>query len=298
MGMRVLQALRVVAVLALALIGVYVLEMGWFHWRPRHHWEPGLLPGLWPYVPLAAVLLVQTAVVALMGHVRLWAAALTALAVYAASLVVLAMFDVDPLWTHDPLEGAVALTCGFLVEWPLVWVGLSRYAPARPDARAPRARWRPAALVALVMSLLSAPIIPGFWQVADRLELVGSPSRACTSNVKQISLGLLMYREDYGQLPPVADVAQLQEAVMPYVRNADLFHCPGALDGRYFPLPSRAPSYEIADLSALGKGAVSEAETPVIWDSEPRHNGGWNVGYLDGHVQWVQAGLEQTVEGG
>ena len=52
----------------------------------------------------------------------------------------------------------------------------------------------------------------------------------CSSNLKQIGLGLLQYTQDYDEkFPPAASSADAYgwaNAVQPYVRSTQLFQCP------------------------------------------------------------------------
>ena len=118
--------------------------------------------------------------------------------------------------------------------------------------------------------------------------------RQCLSSLKQIVLGMLMYAQDHDEVLP--DAAAWMDELMPYLKNDQLFHCPSAPHLKY----------GYAMNAALSKRSMAEVAEPwqvaVIFDSDlgtrnafggpdavanpPRHNGGNNYAYVDGHVKW------------
>jgi prepilin-type processing-associated H-X9-DG protein len=119
----------------------------------------------------------------------------------------------------------------------------------------------------------------------------------CSSNEKQMGLGLLQYSDDYDQTLP--NSSTWMDTIHPYTRVD--FACP---DVRW-PGPA---GYGYAFNSRLsGKkidSTTSQADTPIIYDSTdlhrnatdpltsppspPRHDGGNNFLILDGHVRWFR----------
>jgi len=124
----------------------------------------------------------------------------------------------------------------------------------------------------------------------------------CQSNLKQLSLGILMYVQDYDGRYPLAH--NWAAGIDPYVKNAGVFRCPSR--------PDQPVGY--AFNSNLGgqpyEGVESPAGTVMLFDSSAGrtmrsqypyqlpspadtgeswlgiHNGGANVVYADGHVKW------------
>ena len=104
---------------------------------------------------------------------------------------------------------------------------------------------------------------------------------ACQQNLKQFSLGLLMYMQDYDEmLPPMKMPAQVHNRVHPYIKNRSVFSCP---ESRTYYLPNPALNY--VNLVSI----ESPAEFVMLRDSQPhtREDGKkhWNVAYVDGHVR-------------
>lgn len=116
----------------------------------------------------------------------------------------------------------------------------------------------------------------------------------CLSSLKQLMLGMLMYAQDHDNVLP--DAATWMDELMPYLKNDQLFYCPSAPHLKY----------GYAMNAALSKRNTAEIAEPwqvaVIFDSDlgtrnacggpdavanpPRHNGGNNYAYADGHVKW------------
>src|SRR6266511_5575737 len=99
---------------------------------------------------------------------------------------------------------------------------------------------------------------------------------SCKSNLKQMALGLLMYQQDYDEmLPPMVKPAQVQNRVMPYVKNRVIFSCPET-STEYLPNP--AMNYVRA------ASIAAPADTMILRDAKPHaiDSGNiWNVAYAD-----------------
>lgn len=117
--------------------------------------------------------------------------------------------------------------------------------------------------------------------------LAGAQKAACLSNVKQICLGILMLANDYD------DVFHFKpdnwvKAIMPYVKNNNIFHCPNDKSG--------AVSYSVNPYLA-GKNetkVAAPADTVLVYEGSKlklnfRHGGSACVGFADGHVRMVTA---------
>ncbi len=117
---------------------------------------------------------------------------------------------------------------------------------------------------------------------------------SCLANVKNLSLALVMYADDYGACPPAA---KWQETIMDYVKNPDIYRCPQAEELRSgFAYNNKLAGQQRPD-SPGSANIVSIFETDRGWDvhggptllpKEPRHEKGDNYGFADGHAKWVR----------
>jgi len=112
-------------------------------------------------------------------------------------------------------------------------------------------------------------------------------SPSCSSNVKQICLGLSMYNQDWDdRFPPHQD---WPDALYPYMKNRRLYVCPQA---RNIPVGyAYRQSFDLRPIKSVGP----PEKTIVFWDRQRqtelpafRHNEGLWVGYVDGHAKWLK----------
>ena len=152
-------------------------------------------------------------------------------------------------------------------------------------------------LALLCIPILAAMVFPVFMKARS-----SAHKMTCLSNVKNISLALQMYMSDNDDRLIAADdwCGDLEE----YVRNYDVFVCPvaGDLDCAY----AYNSDLSGADLSFFSDpmSTVAIFESDLGWNasglpqdilpSEPRHLGGDNYGFLDGHAQWVSRGADPS----
>jgi prepilin-type processing-associated H-X9-DG protein len=149
----------------------------------------------------------------------------------------------------------------------------------------------------LLIPLLAAILFPVFAQARAKAQAV-----SCLSNLKQQSLGTLMYSQDYDEkLPPTKDWMTKLE---PYLKNEKVFHCPSAKSSG----PEKAYGY--AFNSTISTVSVKKITTPeataMLFDSNlegesasskgfvpmtpARHNKRNNIAYADGHAKSIEAG--------
>lgn len=204
-------------------------------------------------------------------------------------------------------------------------------------------------VVIAIIAILAAILFPVFAQARAKAR-----QAVCLSNCKQVSLGFMMYFQDYEEQGPVGYSSGFSwplsycghnpglrcwwESITPYIKNEDVFNCPSATykltgssgsAGRSYPskglsltqsyptsispgpesvgvCPQPARVALFADASiAYGWSAAtafanvdrstiqlpygdggSGANPPD--DKYTRHQGGSNVGFLDGHVKWMR----------
>ena len=149
---------------------------------------------------------------------------------------------------------------------------------------------------------------------------------SCQSNLKQLTLGLLMYAQDYDEtfmgyaaspLPGGATFPYLDGGTgtnitwmvraYPYVKNFQVFSCPSDTRtwvGQYS--TKSAYGLNILAFPNFGKPNLADfaypAETSMIGESDgaaswgygfsasgafARHTDGLNVAFVDGHVKWI-----------
>ncbi len=142
------------------------------------------------------------------------------------------------------------------------------------------------------VALTAALMFPVFGRARSSARSV-----SCLSNLKQISLGLLMYTQDYDETLPPAQ--KWQSGEMPYVKNQSLFACSesktggyafnrriGRLHVRFFDSPALSPM--VFDSTLPGPEA-----NDLLQSFDARHSSsggvGGNVGFADGHVKLLRS---------
>ena len=157
-------------------------------------------------------------------------------------------------------------------------------------------------ILAIIAAFLFPSIVPD-----DR----GKHRSSCLSNLKQISLGLLQYTQDYDEkFPPAKNaVGGWADLVFPYVKSTQIFQCPNDRSGAgktsdYF-FNTRLLGVSMEKLAApeltisLGDGLLNQpfdanlSQLPATWlqdSSSPahRHLDGANYAFADGHVKWYK----------
>ncbi len=132
--------------------------------------------------------------------------------------------------------------------------------------------------------------------LAERPARERGMQEVCLSNLKQLALAALMFAADHDNQLPSAD--QWTDELVPYLKNEAIFKCPAAPDLECAYALNRAfagkdhgtivrPAEEVIFFeSNLGKrnatGTLKEVADP------PRHQGGNNYAFADGHCKWSQ----------
>lgn len=98
-------------------------------------------------------------------------------------------------------------------------------------------------VVIAIIAILAAILFPVFAQARAKAR-----QTACLSNMKQIGLGVAQYMSDYDTVYPAAQqnrpeagsnyVISWPSMIYPYIKNEDIFVCPGANDDRFRPDPA------------------------------------------------------------
>ncbi len=171
-------------------------------------------------------------------------------------------------------------------------------------------------VVIAIIAILAAILFPVFAKAREKAR-----QASCTSNVKQISLAVLMYAQDYDErFPPERNgidalewfrtgtivwttYANYQPLVFAYVKNREAFMCPSSRFGT----TAEQFAYDYSMNSSLSTGTPPlklgqvevPAETLMIGDATyewvdraariyARHNSGAILGFCDGHVKWMR----------
>ncbi|MFO7945306.1 MAG: prepilin-type N-terminal cleavage/methylation domain-containing protein [Armatimonadota bacterium] len=186
-------------------------------------------------------------------------------------------------------------------------------------------------VVIAIIAILAAILFPVFARAREKAR-----QSNCLSNVKQITLGFLMYTEDYDEVALFANNpatgVNWMEAIEPYTKNTGIYICPtmkqyphgksygyayNAYMGYFADYQGRTgPHYQGVELA----GVMYPAHTPWVVDApvtfwhDPSdrdllyyvlgsrahpdweawwieaHNGGRNLGFVDGHAKWMKFG--------
>ncbi len=144
-----------------------------------------------------------------------------------------------------------------------------------------------------VMIIMSAILFPVFAKAREKAR-----QTSCCSNMKQLSMSLLMYSQDHNDKFPTG--ANWNQAIRPYMpKNNSILACPttGCPDPAYAlsanvsgkKAASFKEPFQAVALFECEPGA-NRAGGPELLPIEPRHSGGENYAFVDGHVKWIRRG--------
>ena len=160
-------------------------------------------------------------------------------------------------------------------------------------------------VVIAIIAILASILFPVFAQARAKAR-----QTACLSNLKQIGLALQSYATDYDDYLPLANeypaepppaneyhlgAPGILDVLWPYVKNSQIFRCPGDYD-KYYEVQGLSYDYGYGALDATpvampiqpidapwGREATS---VPLMEDFSPNwHAKGPNVLYADGHAK-------------
>jgi len=185
-------------------------------------------------------------------------------------------------------------------------------------------------VVIAIIAILAAILFPVFSKAREKAR-----QTSCLSNMKQIALAADMYTTDYDECYPISVytpgtvVITFYHALMPYMKNNQIFQCPSEKDRitmaelqGILPIPL-APglssvgfngNYAIFEdgpnnvLTGANHAVISQSELPrpaetfIMGDGEIElqpnlfnspvvgaHNDGFNAAFADGHAKFVKA---------
>ncbi len=175
-------------------------------------------------------------------------------------------------------------------------------------------------VVIAIIAILAAILFPVFARAREKAR-----QASCLSNLKQAGLAWLQYCQDYDERVPSCRVSALYSpgafaqdfpyALLPYVKNNQVFDCPSSSYTKWGGTPSYNPaSYQqnvrlgnepfgtANRYTPVTLGQIqSPAQCPLHWDGANtncegwwaanylgiRHNDGFNCSFTDGHAKWL-----------
>jgi prepilin-type N-terminal cleavage/methylation domain-containing protein/prepilin-type processing-associated H-X9-DG protein len=211
-------------------------------------------------------------------------------------------------------------------------------------------------VVIAIIAILAAILFPVFAQAREKARQASSQS-----NVRQLGLGINMYKQDYDERFPFGGwfpdasgnccgsfgTGEWQNTIAPYIKNKGVYRCPSSTDSDENPRNPQEWSWDRNPVSYLYNNMLGRDRNPrndsavkapadcwmlvdghsdwggrdgvdwmgrpnTVWLMEdttfgdasglihgwlswqgftwglPRHNGGANVCYVDGHVKWIK----------
>ena len=163
-------------------------------------------------------------------------------------------------------------------------------------------------VVIAIIAILAAILFPVFARAREKARQTN-----CLSNVKQMMVGVMMYAQDYDEMliPSALTYAtggNWYELLQPYVKNMQMFKCPSSpavavgYGWNYQEFGYYYGDHGTGWATALAQ-VTAPAETILLGDNSDananrylykrhatytpnRHNGGGNMGLLDGHAKW------------
>lgn len=173
-------------------------------------------------------------------------------------------------------------------------------------------------VVIAIIAILAAILFPVFAKAREKAR-----QSSCLSNVKQVTLGMLQYAQDYDERTVLAamywqtpNYYTWMYLIQPYIKNSQVLTCPSAsatgwngslnttqitgyglfrlLSGAALgTIQQPASCMLLADAGKLSNGNtyylcdwnVDQSDNGVPPD--PLHNNGANFGFCDGHAKWL-----------
>ncbi len=145
------------------------------------------------------------------------------------------------------------------------------------------------AISLLFVPFIAAILFPVFARARDAAQETN-----CMNNLKQISIAVQMYTQDWDNAYPMA--ANWNEAIAPYTKNPKIMVCPkedGTLPG--YAMNAQMDGKKSADVAMPSETAlifesvpgVNQYGGPELFPTPARHRDKQNVGFADGHVTYI-----------
>jgi len=175
-------------------------------------------------------------------------------------------------------------------------------------------------VVIAIIAILAAILFPVFAKARDKAR-----QSSCLSNVKQLSMGVLQYVQDYDEMLPVytnpfvgATARYWYQVAAPYMKNTNILVCPSRTNravgygwnidemgygsstacGPAVALAAiQSPAETIWIAESTGPGIypprwLTNASYQYLYDAyrpEQKHGEGGIPGFVDGHAKWMAA---------
>jgi prepilin-type N-terminal cleavage/methylation domain-containing protein/prepilin-type processing-associated H-X9-DG protein len=163
-------------------------------------------------------------------------------------------------------------------------------------------------VVIAIIAILAAILFPVFARAREKAR-----QASCSSNFKQIGIALMMYTQDYDEKFPneyydasaphpwewcnTGQYTNYQDYLTPYIKNQQVWRCPSTQ------LSAEACTGYNHYLQTVALAGVQSPSSVLVtldtvWEwfyngeqyeqnrVDSRHNGGFNVLFVDGHVKW------------
>lgn len=143
----------------------------------------------------------------------------------------------------------------------------------------------------LLGPLPAAMLLPALGQAKQKAQSI-----LCMNNMKQLSLGVIMYSSDNKDLFPAG--TNWCDALLPYVKNPGTFLCPQGKPGQrsHYAFNARLVGHEAKEIQSPAMtvmifetdGGWNVSGGPELLPVKPRHNRAYCFGFADGHVEMAR----------
>ena len=180
-------------------------------------------------------------------------------------------------------------------------------------------------VVIAIIAILAAILFPVFAKAREKAR-----QSSCSSNTKQLSVGILQYLQDYDESFPPNYMGKWADAainplgydaadgqnyhwwdcrIVPYLKNMQIWRCPSTATAVSYGNDYGRPAFiydsvtplplskfqTVANTIMLGEKGAGGG--PYILSAQyyactDRHNSGANYAYVDGHVKWLKTGYD------
>ncbi len=176
-------------------------------------------------------------------------------------------------------------------------------------------------VVIAIIAILAAILFPVFAQAREAARKI-----QCGSNTRQMGTGMMMYTQDYDEVLPRTWTANFGPTnnprdwsldIEPYVKNLGIYRCPssslvippaaaGVIPNKHYGYNTYLAVGTGTSLAAIGRVSTQILIADIYrnvdrstligcglgadqrFQAEPRHQGGFNATFADGHAKWMR----------